>query len=139
MNDSISEMFGEVIYSYTRAQALEDGVLVDVSEMAQEAGFKFPVALTQRLHAEVITPDPRAAEEGQSVDGRLWDALHMLHMAIRGAIPKKTYRTGVSQVTEYQCYFIMNRRQRRLLTLKAVCGPGDDAEPVITIMLPDED
>ena len=26
-----------------------------------------------------------------------------------------------------------------LITLKAHCGPGDDAEPVITIMLPNED
>jgi hypothetical protein len=28
---------------------------------------------------------------------------------------------------------------RDLVTLKAVCGPGDTPEPVITIMLPDED
>jgi len=26
-----------------------------------------------------------------------------------------------------------------LVRLKAVCGPGDRGEPVITIMLPDED
>jgi type I site-specific restriction endonuclease len=31
-------IFGEVIYSYTRAQAIEDGVLVDVTDMAKEAG-----------------------------------------------------------------------------------------------------
>jgi hypothetical protein len=31
----------KVISTYTRAQALEDGVLVDVSEMAKEAGIKF--------------------------------------------------------------------------------------------------
>jgi hypothetical protein len=29
--------------------------------------------------------------------------------------------------------------RRDLVTLKALCGPGDDAEPVITIMLPEED
>ena len=28
---------------------------------------------------------------------------------------------------------------RRLVVLKAVCGPGDTAEPVLTIMLPEED
>ena len=33
----------------------------------------------------------------------------------------------------------MKERQRRVVTLKAVCGPGDRAEPVITIMLPRED
>jgi hypothetical protein len=27
----------------------------------------------------------------------------------------------------------------RLVTLKAVSGPGDDGEPVMTLMLPDED
>jgi hypothetical protein len=27
----------------------------------------------------------------------------------------------------------------RIERLKAICGPGDDAESVITIMLPDED
>jgi hypothetical protein len=136
----MTELFGgEVISVYTRQQALEDGVLVDVTEMAKEAGFKFPVAVTLRLHAEVLTPDPRAEEFGQSFDGRLWDALHMLHMAIKKVLPSKTYRYGAGQVTEYQCYFIMNARQRRKLTLKAVCGPGDNMEPVITIMLQDED
>jgi hypothetical protein len=30
-------------------------------------------------------------------------------------------------------------RRVRLLTLKAVCGPGDDGEPVVTIMYPEED
>jgi type I site-specific restriction endonuclease len=28
-------LFGDVIYSYTRAQAIEDGVLVDVSALAR--------------------------------------------------------------------------------------------------------
>ncbi len=40
------KLFGEVIYSYTRAQAIDDGVLIDATEMAKEAGFNWPVALT---------------------------------------------------------------------------------------------
>ncbi len=35
--------FGPVIYSYTRAQAVADGVQVEVTKTAQEAGIKFPV------------------------------------------------------------------------------------------------
>jgi hypothetical protein len=35
-------LFGEVIFSYTRAQAIADGELVDVSMTAQEAGFRPP-------------------------------------------------------------------------------------------------
>lgn len=138
--NNLSEVFGEVIFSYSREQALEDGVLVDVSETAREAGFQFPVAVTSRLFDEVITPDPRAEAEGQSVQGRLWDALYVLHMAIKGALPSKTTQgPGPGRTTHYECYFVMKRRQRKLMTLKAICGPGDDMEPVITLMLPSED
>ena len=37
----------DLIHSYSRAQAIEDGVLVDVSETAREAGFTVPVAITR--------------------------------------------------------------------------------------------
>ncbi len=43
----------------------------------------------------------------------------------------------------FQLYVRSHNRERLdyqdLVTLKAVCGPGDQGEPVITIMLPDED
>lgn len=35
-----------VIYVYTRAQAIEDGVLIDISDWAEEYGFTYPVAVT---------------------------------------------------------------------------------------------
>ncbi|MCF5089180.1 hypothetical protein GIW57_03195 [Stenotrophomonas sp. PA-6-5C] len=38
----------DLIHSYTRAQAIEDGVLVDVSDVAKEAGFKLPVAIIRK-------------------------------------------------------------------------------------------
>ena len=55
--DTMHEVFGEVIYSYTRAQAIEDGVLIDVTRMAQEAGFKYPVAITASVWHEYIVPN----------------------------------------------------------------------------------
>jgi hypothetical protein len=44
-------MFGpeDLIHRYTRAGALADGVLVDVSAVAREAGIRFPVALTRAV------------------------------------------------------------------------------------------
>ena len=36
----------DLIHRYSRADALRDGVLVDVSATAREAGIRFPVALT---------------------------------------------------------------------------------------------
>jgi hypothetical protein len=42
-------MFDErdLIHSYSRAQAIADGVLIDVSATAREAGIRCPVALTR--------------------------------------------------------------------------------------------
>ena len=45
-NETKNNIFGDVIYQYTRAQAIEDGVLIDVSETAREAGITFPTAVT---------------------------------------------------------------------------------------------
>ena len=64
MND---EPKWDLIFSYTRAQAIEDGVLVDVTETAKEAGFRIPVALTQSVWAEyVAVPE---GVEGQDEEG----------------------------------------------------------------------
>ena len=41
--------FGEIIYAYTRAQAVADGYQVDVTKTAQEAGIKFPMFLTRAV------------------------------------------------------------------------------------------
>lgn len=63
----------DLIHVYTRAQAIEDGVLVDVTETAKEAGIRYPVAITQAVWAEyVAVPD---GVEGQDENGRLWDIL----------------------------------------------------------------
>ena len=49
MIDTDYEEQWEVIDAYSRAQALEEGVLVDVSVLAREAGIKFPVAVTRAV------------------------------------------------------------------------------------------
>ncbi len=47
-------IFGEVISTYTRAQAIEDGVLVDAGSTAQEVGFSIPVTLTSAVWADCV-------------------------------------------------------------------------------------
>ena len=120
-----------LIHAYTRAQALEDGTLVDVSEMAKEAGFIIPVAITAALHADIN--DIPEAHRYQSYTGRLWDCLHMLRMAIAGRIPFE----GDDQCMVFS--LIMHIGDAEQYRVKSVCGPGDDAEPVISLMKPDED
>ena len=52
--DPLTEFFGEVISTYSRAQAIEDGVLVDAGEMATEVGFRIPVALTAAAWSDCV-------------------------------------------------------------------------------------
>lgn len=123
------ELFGEVIYSYTRKEALADGVLVDVSELAKEAGIKFPVAVTAAVWAEFVTPDQEAKDRGESATGRLWDMLQMFRIKARtcggSTMPFKVLATEKGKEVVHQ--------------LNSVIGPGDTPAPVITIMFPNED
>jgi hypothetical protein len=122
----------EVIYAYTRAQALEDGVLIDVSSVAKEAGIKFPVAMTSTVWGECVEVPEGVI--GQDEKGRLWDILWMFRCAAA---------RFNGDTLLFKLYVRNHNRERLnsrdLVTLKAVCGPGDTPEPVITIMLPDED
>ncbi len=120
----------DLIYSYTREQAIEDGVLVDVTSMAKEAGIKFHVAVTREVWGGYIVPDERSKPYGQSESGRLWDILWMF---------KKEAAKVKGPAMEFQVYLVMGERRKNLIDFKAIAGPGDNGDPVITIMLPHED
>ena len=74
----------EIISAYSRAQAIEDGLLIDVTKTAQEAGIKCSVAMTRAAWADLVAWD-RANRAVQDEEGRLWDVLFMTWMAIRRA------------------------------------------------------
>jgi hypothetical protein len=133
----------EVIYAYTRAQAIEDGVLVDVSETAREAGFKYPVAVTRAVWERYC--EAPAELPCQDTSGRLWDLCFMMGMAARRHQGGPEMRFEVifqkPDVGDWKPWEKPTDGERlmRTVTLKSVCGPGDRAEPVVTVMLPDED
>ena len=124
--------FGSIIYAYTREQAIEDGTLVAVDlKTAREAGIKFPVALTAAVWTSCVEWNSARLGTSQDESGRLWDVVWMAAHAMRKASGSEC---------EVKLYVRAPGRERPTLrTLKCVCGPGDDLEPVITIMLPDED
>ena len=64
-----------IIFSYTRTQALEDGVLIDLSEWAGETGFGIPVACTAAVWNGHVVPPIGTRELGQSERGRAHDLL----------------------------------------------------------------
>ncbi len=118
-----------LIYAYTRAQALADGVLVDVTAQARQTGFVWPVAVTRTLWS-MIEEIP-VAHAYQDIAGRLHDVLWMAFLAIR---------RDTSGGTELLYTVILHTTAAPdEVTLKLVTGPGDEGEPVVTIMLPDED
>ena len=43
-----------------------------------------------------------------------------------------------SDLVPYKVIFQQGHNRKETVTLWSICGPGDDAEPVITIMLPEE-
>jgi hypothetical protein len=54
--------FSEIIFAYTRQQAITDGYQVDVSSYANEAGIAFPVFLTRAVFDAYVAGNVRAAE-----------------------------------------------------------------------------
>src|SRR3954467_15813380 len=70
----------DVINRYTRARALADGVLIDVTATAREAGIRWPVALTRAAWGRCVAVPPGVACQDEA--GRLWDVLWMLRCAI---------------------------------------------------------
>jgi hypothetical protein len=131
MNAANQSPFGEVIFAYTRSQAVADGEQVEVSRRAAEAGIRFPVFLTRGVYEQfVAVPE---GVEGQDETGRLWDILTMLRFAIRGS------RASVDRVP-VALYVRNDNRRARLVKLIATCGPLDldDPQPTITVRLPDE-
>ncbi|MGW0653266.1 DUF6573 family protein [Streptomyces umbrinus] len=138
--EALTELFGEVadiIHAYSRAQALADGALVEVpAELAREAGFRVSVALTAAAWTDCVAwqEDDSRRQVPQDETGRLWDVLNMTRVAIQRG------RSG-SRVTVdlYRVPRDGGTRQPRLVQLAAHMGPGDRAEPVLTITQPHED
>ncbi len=134
---SAESFFGNVISTYTRAQAIEDGVLVDTDSMANEAGFKWPVALTSAVWSDCVawTDDDSQKQVYQDQSGRLWDVVYMASHAIR------TSNDSGDRLL-FQLYRVPRdgfSTESVMVTLKLIVGPSDAGESVITILLPNED
>ena len=118
------EIFGGLIYSYSRADALRDGVLVDVSERAKRAGIKYPTACTAGVWAliDCLPESDTDTLAGIVRDVRAEEVLRVMLAAIRQA--HGTDRVAFEALGA---------------ALWAQCGPGDTAAPVITVMREGED
>jgi hypothetical protein len=121
----------DLIHSYGRTQAIQDGVLIDVSQTAKEAGIRHPVALTRAVWERCVAIPPGVHCQDEA--GRLWDVLYLLRVAIGAS-------EGGSEV-RFSAHVRNSNRERTppLLRLKALCGPNDDGSPCITVLKLHED
>jgi hypothetical protein len=149
----------EVISVYTRQQAIEDGILVDCEEAPMDEMrrqlMKWPLAMTTTAFHRYVWPIDEEASlpPDQSLEGRFWDVIWMFHAAIKGKVTARRV-DPCNLLFDFYCIVAdpsLRSNEKidatarggpegmRLVTLKAVSGPGDDGEPVMTFMLPEED
>jgi hypothetical protein len=134
-----SHPFGPIIDAYTRAQAIEDGVLVDLTQpftkpLVEQAGIKCHAAMTSTAWAQAIDDGSPIMPPGQSVKGRLWDVLMLFRRELQ--------RVGLGGLDTDRVHFtvrVFDGGQHNDVKLWALIGPGDEGEPVLTIMLEGED
>lgn len=138
MNNSVEDIFGEVISAYSRAQAIEDGVLVDIEPLCNAfhlpMPFHYPTVLTSAVYEKCVNwTDEDGDRTGQIQDqpGRLHDVLYMAVLAAK--------RDNGGD----RCYYkisCITREEGKREEVDLVChiGPGDTPAPVITIMFPNE-
>lgn len=120
----------DYIVAYSRADAIRDGVLRDVSEMAREVGFRVSVAITHAAYARYVRV-PKGVT-GQCEQGRLWDILWMCRAEVQRCMDRRDELL-------FELLVRNDDERPRPVVLKSVASAGDDGELVITVMLPEED
>ena len=117
-------LFGETIYSYSRAQAIEDGVLVDLSHVDSiRQHWKHPFACTATVWGII---EDALQRPDQDSCGICHDISTMAKLAIRSA----------RDADQILFTVIITGKKH---AMKLHIGPGDTGAAVLTLMLPNED
>jgi hypothetical protein len=122
----------EIISSYTRADAIADGTLIDITGNFPDIShqlYKYPVACTATVWA-IVEAAVASKKHCNNFDGVVWD---LLWMSQKGVVRKLDESQHIFRV------IIMGADRKRYHDFKIMCHGGDQAEPVLTIMQPWED
>lgn len=139
-DENVHPLFGEVIHRYTQEQAIADGVLVDHSKIAREAGFGWPVVMTAAAHADAVTWSSGGGFQDE--EGRAWDVMTMAGHAARQHATRSGGQVRVGERIPFQMVRVPNTprsRNPKPTTMHLVVSSRDDGSPCFTIMMPDED
>ncbi len=127
----------DIVFRYSRKQAMRDGVLVDCTnadfgDLCRQLGIKVNTAMTSGAWAATIGGIDEPIPVGQSIEGRLWDVLYAWRYAI-------SLSGGDTDRVDFKVSVLKDEGKREIVNLWSLIGPGDEGEPVITIMLQGED
>ncbi len=131
--------FGPIIFSYTRKQAIDDGVLVDLTQpgfarIFAKCGIRVHTAMTAECFAQTVCPDLNAtcAElTGQT----LWNALCRLAAVLTAFGHAVRKLQGDTDRVDFHVEGVEGQD----VAMYGHMGPGDEGEPVLTLMLEGED
>lgn len=121
-----------IIDAYTREDAIDDGVLVDVSGLAGEAGYPVPVAVTNAVHTDLTDPIPEEFAGGAGPNERLREILRAGKPSFDRAAGNPGERIPITLITRFGT---ARRRPYNAVVVVADEGKG----PAATIMRLDED
>lgn len=130
-----TEVYGDDVFCFSRAKAIQEGELIDVTEAAIKAGFKLPVAVTHAAWSSYIErlEEDEHRQTIKEREARLKDLLLRLYFECRCnpwqssflfrllIIPKGIYSAKPTQIE-----------------LKAIIGGDENGDAFITVMLPYE-
>jgi hypothetical protein len=120
-----------MIQHLTRADAMAAGMLIDASEAAREVGIGCPLAVTRAAWQRCVRAQPGMVRQDE--ESRLWDVAWMLACAIRRGASGPEVRFGVYLSND------SGHGSAQRVRLKAIVGAGDKGEPVMTVLLGDEE
>jgi hypothetical protein len=119
----------ELVYAYTRTQAIADGVLIPIPK--EDSGLKIPAAISSNLYHQYIEPPKGLEGEGQSATGRLHDTL-MLFKAAASA-----HWDGIHVL--FDVFYLMGPGRLEKVKLLAILGADDEGETCLTICFPEDE
>ncbi|MYF37522.1 MAG: hypothetical protein F4219_01940 [Gammaproteobacteria bacterium] len=121
-------------YTGSRAQALADGAIIDVSDLGRQVGFKWPVALTKATFEDAVlwTEEDSEKQVPQNQKSRLFSVVGACADYVRSRGPQADrMRFRINRIPRDG-----ESRGAKQRLLQVVAHPGDDGEPVLTIRIP---
>lgn len=118
----------DIIFAYTRKQAIEDGLQYELPKELTQQIYKYPVYITSGVY-DLVQKAIENKKFMNDYEGVIWDILNM-----------SLYSTKISETKQIFKVIITGVGRKRYHQLIVECGPKDidNLEAVLTIMLPDE-